>query len=230
MKRFILLLLTLLPLALSAQRYGFEQNLPYYDEKWFRPGFFVAMNYATYRMEHSPDFFQPQNLDSVKAANTVGSPGITLGFIANFRLHDQVDIRFNPGVSFYQRGVELDFANGAVEQQKIENTFLEFPLLIKVRSQRRKNWRIYLVGGAKYSVEVGSRRRERTEDQLRTTSPDYAIEFGFGFDFYFEMFKFAPEIRFSHGLANLLNDDPNIYAESLLHLKSQTVTLYLNFE
>ena len=218
------------PITAFAQRYGFEQNLPYYDEKWFRPGFFVAVNYATYRMEHHPDFFLPSNLDSVRAVNPVGSPGITLGFIANFRLHDQVDIRFAPGVSFYQRGIEIDFTNGTIEQQKVENTFLEFPFLLKVRSQRRKNWRIYLVGGAKYSLEVGSRRRERTDEQLRTTSPDVALELGFGFDFYFEMFKFAPEIRFSHGLLNLLNEDPNIYSQSLLHLKSQTVTLYFNFE
>jgi Outer membrane protein beta-barrel domain len=225
-----IILLILAPAALLAQRFSYGQNLPYYDDKWFRPGFFVAVNYATYRLEHHPEFFLPQNLDTVRALNPVGSPGITLGFIANLRLHDQVDVRFNPGVSFYQRGVEYDFANGGTEQQKVENTFLEFPLLLKVRSQRRDNWRVYLVGGAKYSLEVGSRRRERTDDQLRTTSQDLALEFGFGFDFYFEMFKFAPEIRFSHGLVNLLNDDPNIYSQSLLNLKSQTLTLYLNFE
>ncbi len=230
MKKFFLITFLFIPVLGMAQRYGFEQNLPYYDDKWFRPGFFVAMNYSTYRLEHHPDFFLPQNLDSVRAVNPVGTPGITLGFIANLRLHDQVDFRFNPGVSFYQRGIEMDFTNGTVEEQTIENTFMEFPFLFKFKSIRRKNWRVYMVGGAKYSIEVGSRRRERTDEQLRTTSPDFAIEFGFGFDFYFEMFKFAPEIRFSRGLLNLLNEDPNIYAQSLLSLKSQTVTLYLNFE
>ncbi len=226
----MIIVLFSIPVLALGQRFAYDQNLPYYDDKWFRPGFFVAMNYATYRIEHHPEFFLPQRLDSVKAINPIGSPGITLGFIANLRLHDQVDLRFNPGVSFMQRGVEYDFANGDVISESVENTYLEFPLLLKVRSMRRDNWRVYLVGGAKYGVEVGSRRKERTEEQLRTTPNDLTLEFGFGFDIYFEMFKFAPEIRFSHGLVNLLNDDPNIYAQSLLHLKTQTVTLYLNFE
>jgi hypothetical protein len=162
--------------------------------------------------------------------NPVGTPGITLGFITNLRLHDQVDLRFLPGVSFFQRGVELDFAGGGSATEMIENTYLDLPLLIKFRSQRRENFRVYVIGGAKYSAEIGARRRERTEQQLRTVPQDFCLEFGFGFDIYFEMFKFAPEIRFSRGFANLLNDDPNIYAESLLNLNSHTVTLYLNFE
>ncbi|WP_262922895.1 hypothetical protein [Hymenobacter cellulosilyticus] len=44
------------------------------------------------------------------------------------------------------------------------------------------------------------------------------------------MFKFAPELRFSHGLSNLLVPGKDVYSRSLQSMKSNTVTLYLNFE
>ncbi|MEQ8361031.1 MAG: porin family protein [Cytophagales bacterium] len=226
----ILLCLSLGQKVYSQSTYRPELNLPYYDDKWFHPGFFVAVNFANYYLQHDPNFFTPSRLDSVVAANPIGSPGITLGFIAGIRLHDQVHFKFLPGVSFYTRGVELDFANGERVRETIENTFLELPLMLKVRSQRKKNFRMYILGGVKPSLEIGSRLKERTEDQLRTLSSDVAIEYGFGFDFYFEMFKFAPEIRFSHGFNNMINSDPNIFATSVESLKSHTVTIYLNFE
>lgn len=214
----------------SQSAYRPELNLPYYDDKWFHPGFFVAVNFANYYLQHDANFFKPQRLDSVVAANPIGNPGITLGFIAGLRLHDQVHLKFLPGVSFYTRGVELDFANGERVRETIENTFLELPIMLKVRSERKKNFRMYVLGGVKPSMEIGSRLKERTEDQLRTLSSDIAVEYGFGFDIYFEMFKFAPEIRFSHGFNNMLNEDPNIFATSVESLKSHTVTIYLNFE
>ena len=217
-------------IASAQSTYKPELNLPYYDDKWFHPGFFVAVNFANYYLEHDQNFFERENLDSVLAANPIGSPGITLGFIAGLRIHDQVHVKFLPGVSFYTRGVELDFANGERVRETIETTFLELPIMLKVRSQRKKNFRMYIIGGLKPSIEIGSRLKERTEDQLRTLNQDVAVEYGFGFDFYFQMFKFAPEIRFSHGFLNMLNEDPNIFAQSVESLKTHTITLYLNFE
>lgn len=228
---FSIVLFVCLSAGVFAQStYKPEMNLPYYDNKWFHPGFFVAVNFANYYLQHDANFFTPSRLDSVTAANPIGNPGITLGFIAGLRLHDQVHLKFLPGVSFYTRGVELDFANGERVRETIENTFLEMPLMLKVRSERKKNFRMYVLGGVKPSIEIGSRLKERTEDQLRTLSSDFAVEYGFGFDIYFEMFKFAPEIRFSHGFNNMLNEDPNIFAQSVESLKSHTVTIYLNFE
>jgi hypothetical protein len=216
--------------AQTVSAYKPDINLRYYDDRWFHPGFFVAVNFANYYLQHDPNFFTKDRLDSVVAANPIGTPGITLGFIAAIRLHDQVHIKFLPGVSFYTRGVELDFANGERVQETVETTFMELPIMLKIRSQRKKNFRMYIIGGFKPSLEVGSRLKERTEDQLRTLSQDIAIEYGFGFDFYFEMFKFAPEIRFSHGFLNMINTDPNIFSKSVESLKSHTVTIYLNFE
>ncbi len=87
-----------------------------------------------------------------------------------------------------------------------------------------------MVGGLKSCFEAGAKKKEKKKTELRTQNFDLCVEYGFGIDLYFQFFKFAPEIRFSHGLTNLLNKDPNLYSTSLSKLTTHTITLYLFFE
>jgi len=148
----------------------------------------------------------------------------------NMRLSKYFDFRVLPGVAFYTRAVQYTFAKGFTSNQTEESVFIEIPLMLKYKSQRRKNHRLYMVGGMKPGIEAGAKKFQKTNDQLRTNTIDLCIEYGFGIDLYFQFFKFAPEIRFSHGFNNLLNNDPNIYSQSLSKLTTHTITLYLFFE
>jgi hypothetical protein len=156
--------------------------------------------------------------------------GFNLGFVVNARLGKYFDLRLLPGVAFYTRAVQYKFANGFYSNQTAESVFIETPLLLKYKSQRRKNHRLYMVGGVKPGIEAGAKKKEKKKTELRTENIDFCIEYGFGIDLYFQFFKFAPEIRFSHGINNLLNNDPNLYSNSLSKLTTHTVTLYLFFE
>ena len=89
---------------------------------------------------------------------------------------------------------------------------------------------MYLVGGVKLSLEAGAKKKEKKNTELRTQSTDVALDYGVGFDFYCPLFKFSPELRMSHGIINMLNNDPNIYSMSLSKLVTHTLTLYLHFE
>jgi hypothetical protein len=146
------------------------------------------------------------------------------------RLSKYFDFRLLPGVAFYTRAVQYEFAKGSSSNQTAENVFIEAPLLLKYKSQRRNNHRLYVVGGFKPCIEAGAKKREKKKNELRYNSFDLTVDYGVGIDFYFQFFKFAPELRFSHGLTNLLSKDPNIYSESLLKLTTHTITLYLFFE
>ncbi|MFN6943681.1 MAG: porin family protein [Cytophagaceae bacterium] len=204
-----------------------DLNLPFYDDKTMHYGFTIGLNSARFRTVHSPYYLQS---DTLLSALSPGSPGFSLGFILNMKLDNHFDIRLLPTVAFYERMVEFRFRGGEIENQVTESTFIEFPLLLKYKSQRRGNMRMYAVGGLKPSVEAGAKKRDKTDDQLRTNNTDLALEYGFGFDFYFPLFKFSPEIRFSHGLVNMLNRDPNVYSRSLNVLNTHTVSLFLHFE
>ncbi|MBX9852627.1 MAG: PorT family protein [Cytophagaceae bacterium] len=204
-----------------------SQNLPNYDDKTFHYGFTIGFNSARFRAEQSSLFMATDSIISVIPRS---SAGFSLGFIISYRLADYFDLRLLPTVSFYERKIEYQFAQRGIVEQVSDNTFIEFPLMLKYKSQRRKNLRMYMVGGVKPGIEAGSKKKDRKPSQLRTNNMDFAIEYGFGFDIYYPLFKFSPEIRISHGLVNMLNADPNEYSRSLNLLSTHTVSVYLHFE
>lgn len=104
------------------------------------------------------------------------------------------------------------------------------PFVLKYKSSRRGNNRMYMFGGFKTSVEVGGKKKARTSTQLTTKSVDYSIEYGIGVDIYYELFKLSPEIRFSYGLKNLFVADDNLYSENISELSTFTTTFFLYFE
>jgi hypothetical protein len=215
------------------------QNLVAYDDRFLHYGFFLAINKSQFRVSTS-SYFREQQQDTSKISdgsaimvmNSVPSLGFTTGFILNFRILDLLDFRMLPTVSFYQRYIEfenlLDVRN--VELKQSTFSFIELPLLFKFKSQRRNNSRMYMLAGIKPALEVGSKKNEIQNDRLRSNIFDFNIEYGCGFDMYYPLFKFSPEIRFSHGFVNLRLNDPNEYARSIKSMLTHTVTMYFHFE
>jgi len=54
-------------------------------------------------------------------------------------------------------------------------------------------------------------------------------DFGFGFDLYYPLFKFSPEIRFSFGLLDVVGSN-NDFTAGIKELKSKTVSIYFHFQ
>lgn len=229
----ILLFIFLLSGALKAQEkktFGTTRgvnNLPYYDDKSFHYGFTIGINSARFRLAPSSVFLATDSIYSVTPRST---GGFSLGFVVNARISDYFDLRLLPTVAFYERKVEYFFTGRGKVDQVSESTFIEFPLMLKYKSQRRKNLRMYMVGGIKPGIEAGSKKKDKKATELRTNNFDFSVDYGFGFDIYYPLFKFSPEIRISHGLVNMLNPDPNPYARSINVIATHTVSLFLHFE
>ena len=219
---FVLALFVVLKVQAQDPRWT---NLPFYDDKFMHYGFTLGINASGFKSKVSSDYFS----DSLTNVSPTYTPGFSLGFIVNFRLHDHFDLRVLPTVGFYSRSITYDFANSS-KTQTIESTFMEIPLLLKYKSMRRSNSRVYVLGGFKAAIEAGAKKKQRKPSDLRTNGFDFCLDLGVGMDIYCPLFKFSPEIRFSHGLLNLLSHDPNIYSSSLSRLSSNTISLYLNFE
>jgi hypothetical protein len=219
-----LLLLLIVSITVKAQDPKWS-NSPKYDDRILHYGFSIGVGTSGYHAKLSQQFLN----DTVNYVRPTFSAAFTLGFVVSFRLAEHFDMRLLPTVGFYQHQINYKFPN-STSTQSIESTFLEFPLLLKYKSQRRRNSRMYLVAGGKLSVEAGSKKKEKKKTELRTQSTDFAIEYGVGFDFYMPLFKFSPELRMSHGFVNMLNADPNIYSQSISKLTTHTLTLYLHFE
>ena len=210
-------------------------NLPAYNNRFFRPGFYIAPNFSRFFIEQSS--YYVSNLKDGVSANSIISPGLGVGFIGDIRLgdrHTPFHLRFAPGVTFLTRQVEFTARGNAdpdsIKTQEISNTQIEFPFLLKYQSDRRHNTRLYMIAGIKPCVTVGNRRNVPDRNMLRAVDNDLTLEYGVGLDLFYPFFKFAPELRFSYGLGNVLQNRTDLYSRSIQSLRTNTVTLYLNFE
>ncbi len=215
--------------AATGRKSIITNNLSDYDVRWFHPGFYVALNASRYKPEYTTTSIANPNVRYLTRVR----PGFTVGFIGDVRIHPHLTLRFVPGVGFYTRGVERKVRGGALKDtaQQVGNTALELPLLLKFHGKRRGNTRLYLVGGIKSSTDVGNKKKDRLPNQLRANSSDLTLEYGLGADLFYPVFKFAPEIRISHGLRNLNPPDVNNeFNQALGRFSSHTITLFFNFE
>ena len=206
-------------------------NLPNYDYRKMHYGFYLGLNGSTFKAEHSADYVRRlANPDSALTANPKFTPGFLIGFVLSRHLGDYFDLRFLPGVGFYTR--QIEFRQGdEVTNKEIASTTVQLPFLLKYSAKRRKNSRLYFVGGITPMINVGGSKRDETvEDRVRIDKNNFQVEYGVGIDLFYPFFKFAPEIRVAHGSPNVLIRDQNIYSSSFRGLSIHSVTLYLNFE
>ena len=67
-------------------------------------------------------------------------------------------------------------------------------------------------------------------ENLEFKSQNYSLDIGFGIDIYFKYFKFAPEIKYSYGITNILEKQHNEYDNYLNSLSSRSILISLTFE
>jgi hypothetical protein len=212
-------------------------NLTNYNRRFFRPGLYIAPNFSRFFIEQSASYMQAAQAGRSIAANSIISPGLAVGFIGDIRLGPEttpLHLRFAPGLSFLTRRVEFTGRGvgqpDTIRTQEVSTTQLELPLLLKYQSNRRRNTRLYAIGGIKPSFAVTQRQNTPAINQLTVNKTDILLEYGVGLDLFYPYFKFGPELRFSHGLRNILSSRNNTYSNDLQSLRTNTVTLYLNIE
>lgn len=218
-------------LAVGQRKNWVQKNNPNYDERKITYGFLIGLHTTAYQMKYSDRFVTPQ-FDTAYAVEAPWSPGFSLGFIVNYRLADLFDLRITPKVAFYEHRLKYLFTDDTPTQEQIvETTMVELPLLLKYKSERRGNIRMYMIGGVKPGIEAsGKNRIENATSELEVKGGNLNLDFGFGFDMYYPLFKFSPEIRFSKGLMNILDNTSNQYGRPLDRLNTNTITIYLLFQ
>lgn len=204
-------------------------NLPNYDNRAIHYGFHIGFNYSQFRVKHNQDFV---NQDSVQAVYSVGSPSVSLGFVFNLRLSEFFDLRFLPTAALYERKLNFHFESDPALTKSHVSSFIEFPFLLKYKSSRRKNMRMYIVGGIKPGMTVGLKKSDEGSNEASRAKYDCTLDIGLGTDIYYPLFKFAPELRFSLGLMNLLanSEETQLENENIDRLSSYTITLLFSFE
>lgn len=222
------------------------------DNQTFSYGFFLAGHTSSLRIKYSDAFLDPEavSIRNVRSIMPSYSPGFALGFLLTTRLHDQFNVLVTPKVGFYEYRTEVGFYSEgntldpgqiqtvpdfAIDMSPLtfltEETLVEVPILLKYKSQRYNNTRMFFLAGVNPQLRT-KKQDEADEDALVLTGRDLALELGMGFDLYFKYFKFSPEIRFSHGLRNLYRADhtETRIADAISEVRKKSITIYLNFQ
>jgi hypothetical protein len=216
-----------------SQRYKRSQNLARYDYKKIHFGFTLGINELNFNLQKKSNTITN---DTLKTIHTKSQKGFNLGIVSNLRLGKYTDLRFVPALIFGERHLDygfMDSLNANENQIKtIESTMLDFPIYIKYKSERYNNFRAYVIGGLKYSMDIASQDKIDDEGQeiVKLKKNDLMGEIGFGLDFYLEYFKFSPQIKLSYGLLNLLTKDKTVYTQSINSLSTNGWMLSFTFE
>lgn len=217
--------------SVNAQRI-IVKNQEKYDKQWIHFGFLLGTNKTNFKVSRAENLLQN---DSVLFLSADGQTGFDLGIISNLRIAENFDLRFTPMLAFSQRNMNynmtLNVAGSNLVTKKIESTFIQFPLLLKFKSNRVNNYRFYVLGGAKYMIDLVSQAAVENDEQLvKLKKYDYGYEIGFGMDLYLPLFKFAPEIKMYQGIPNILANDNAVYTTSLGGLKTRIWSISFTFE
>lgn len=249
-KPLLILLFSVIAFTLKAQNWG--GGIDQQDFNWGFSFQYVASEYKIIRSPNWRDVFldyEQNNIPITDQLNSISSPlsaGFGIGFVVNLRLTKNVDLRSTPTLVFNDRLVDYQYAlpsvNGPSDfvdgktQQKVSATMVEFPLGIKLKSERRKDFRAYLLLGAKYSIDLASGKKANDDDKaliykvLKNKKNFGSYEAAIGFDLYFEYFKMSPELKVSHSFGDILKHENHPFARPIEKAILRNFTFSLFFE
>jgi hypothetical protein len=176
----------------------------YYDSKPVHFGFMISHASTNFLLGAAPLNLSNGTPRLALNASSPKTSGFQIGGTVNYAYDKHYEIRSGLNIALYERQIEFnEVTPTGINPTKTyfrESTWLEIPVNLKYRSLRRKNHRIYILGGFKLGIEANVRR---TGEQIQAKTTDMSLEYGFGFEKFYKFFKFNPELKFSHGVNNL---------------------------
>jgi hypothetical protein len=205
-------------------------NLQNEDKELLNWGYFLGFNSYDFKFNYID---VPENGDNLVSTST----GFNVGLISELRLNDFFDLRFEPGLFYTQRTIGFrGFSEVNDALRDVKSTYINFPLLIKASTKRIGNWKPFIIGGASYSLNLGSNEDSLDDNStgtFRMTKNNYNWELGFGIDFYTEYFKFSPSIRGVFAMNNELvpdNDPDSPWTGNLSGMRTRGIFVNFTFE
>lgn len=234
-KLILFMFISVFSLIASGQKKKPVNMIPVlWEKKTVHFGFSLGLNTMDFDITPSlPDM----QVDSLYPEVSILNPGINIQIVSGYRPSEYLEIRFLPGVSFGQRNVRY-YKNKVVynEQQKLESSFLEFPLLLKYKGDRLNNVRPFVIGGLNYRYDLAGKKEfdDAKPLYIRLKRPDLYYEMGAGLDFYLTYFKLSIELKMSNGLRNIIVDEGasghEEFRNAIDKMKSQIWILSFHFE
>ena len=235
------LVLVLISTFVAAQNRVLHQ-LPNFDNQEVHWGFYLGLNQRDFKVSYQESDFKNTN---VTFDNQIG---FNVGLIADLRINDHFNLRFEPGLSSNAgtiHFVDQNHENGLTptnvfnhESAEITSTYLHAPIIFKASAARLNNIRPYVLGGVSLDYNFSGSDNFSDDNKtgnFRMKKVNFMYEVGFGMDFYFHYFKFSPSIRGVYSITNELVRDKESpegspYTDPILFMGSRGLFLKLAFE
>lgn len=226
MRHFLIIVFALFTFSSQAQ-FGKDPiiNLENFQKSRVHWGFYLGLNFYDFQFDYK---------SITKDLEVQNTTGFNVGLIGNLRLHEYIDLRFEPGLYYTERNlIYPDIVDPVDRFREVKSTYIHFPLLVKFSSKRFGNVRPYLVGGVSRSLNLSSFADSPDDNEsavFRMTKWTNNYEIGFGVDLYLEYFIFSPSIRgvFSMDDELIRDKDPNSQWTSNIDAM-RTRGVFLNF-
>jgi hypothetical protein len=198
-----------------------------FDKQRVYWGYFLGFNFYDYKFDYKnlgPDILVDR------------TTGFNVGLVGDLRLHEYVNLRFEPGLYYTQRNLTFPgFTKSGDAKRQVGATYIHFPLLLKFSALRTGNVRPYLLGGVSSTMNLSSNSKsldDNKQEKFRVKPWTQNYELGFGVDLYLEYFKFSPSIRGVFGLGDELirDNDPNSpWTGNVQSMKTRAVLINFTF-
>jgi hypothetical protein len=234
MKKLFYILILLLSLQSNSQSKGIFAkdpiiNLENWDKQRVSFGYYLGFNTYDFKI----DYLNTPNTDILVKTNT----GFNVGLIGNLRLHEYIDLRFEPGLYYTQRNLTFSgFTKSLDREREVRSTYIDFPILLKFSSKRTGNVRPFLVGGLSTTLNLASNSKsidDNYQQRFRVKPWTQNYQLGFGLELYFEYFKFSPSIRGVFSLNDELirdNNPDSPWTGNIQSMKSRGVFVNFTFQ
>ena len=216
------------------------------DQNRVNFGFSLGIDRAGFIITKQANFRQPNanpfTTDTLYAIKPIGTMGFSLGLLANLKLTDNIDFRFTPQFSFISRQLEYQYNKNSSDKiipKEVESTFLSVPLLFKLKSDRQKDVRMYVIGGVALNTDIRSKKK-KGDDALYGPDDDrklvkinnsfLSVQAGIGADVYLEYFKFSPELKLSRSMTNLFKPEDHVFSQPISGLFAEALHFTMYFE
>jgi len=161
--------------------------------------------------------------------------GFAVGFLRRYRVTEHLELRTTPSIIFTDRMLSYTFVSDAPINKTISSTAFDFPISVKLKSDRIGDYRGYLIAGVKYTETLGQKLNSDADaaplDKLVRNVGSYgSYEVGIGCDIYFEFFKFSPEIKLSNSFGDVLLHQNTAFSSPINSLKMHTIMFTFYFE
>jgi len=191
----------------TAQKRDIVQYKQNWDKQIIYWGYYLGLNKKDFKISYlTPDTF----------INVTSSSGFEVGLIGDLRLHKNINLRLEPGLSSNTKILKFTHIEGNdnIKTREVNGTYLRIPLLLKLSADRLNNMRPYVVGGVSYDFNFSSNQdnpNDNLDGEFRMTKNNFMYEVGVGVDLYLPYFIFSPSIRGVFAINNeLVRDaDPN---------------------